>query len=449
MPVLAFLVGTNPLPTYVVIKYLLEKEYKDKNQPPPRIVLIGSEGVKGEMERLQERINTGFSEYFAKHNYKIKNPQDFIKLDLRQNLTALSTEIRKELSRLSGLVHLDFTPGRKTMSAFAVHEALKLQGVNLSYLDAGENTLRFYKSETNDVVGFPNVVSISFEDLFLLHGYRLQSATGENSEPAPGINALAAEIYKLAACDPATEEGQDFKIYQTWFNENFPYDPDNEISEDIIPWPGGEAFLNLKRVIREHFIPADRREAQNLRWADLVNEKDERKQVAGVLRQDWLTWTVYRELQAIKNSSNKITSLQAKAEAQPAPLGHDYSYRLRNELFDIAVLQGYRLTLIRCLPLGFGLTAEPKNIASMIAWSELKAAAFENLHRSRQWGGGEARFMLVTLLPSVEARNLENDLHYYVSGDGEATNNFRILGLGDIQTTEKLQKSLRNFLLKD
>jgi hypothetical protein len=443
MTTLALLVGTNPLPTYVVLKYLLEK-YINADQQPPRIVLVGTEGVNRVMERLQERINTNFKDYFVKYGYdnsKIKNPEDFKKLNLDQKLDYLSSDINRELGRLPALTHLDFTPGRKTMSAYAVHKALGITdvGVSLSYLDAGKNILRFHNSKENDEENLPSKVSITLEDLFLLHGYRLEKSLPENDTPPEEIIDLSAEIYNIAA--PAGENNE-FKKYQDWLLfEGLLRGPLNRIAKRATLWPDGDAFKEMGRFIQQYFIQPAKREAEKPTWSDLIEE--EKVNFLGILRKDWLTWVVYRELLALKQITGEITSLQVKTLARRVDINDPY--RDRTEPFDIAVLQGYRLTLIHCLPRGFGFdSGEPDLIGDL---AELKAAAFENLHRSRQWGGDEARFILVTLLPYRETQKLTEDLQYIVSGDVETKANFCILGLGDLQTTQKLQTSLRKFLL--
>lgn len=159
---LILLIGTNPIPNYVVAQVLKEEIKK--------VYLVYSEHTK-------EQIGTKkYADSLAGIITRDKNITCHkIALSEINSAAAIHTDLEHHLPAELSNIHLNYTGGTKTM---AVHVYLFLEKryadkFTASYLDARTFSLVYDDISIDPIIDLRNRVSITLPDIFKLHGYGL------------------------------------------------------------------------------------------------------------------------------------------------------------------------------------------------------------------------------------------------------------------------------------
>ena len=184
---LILLIGTNPLPNYVVAKHFLEN-----NPSLQRIWLVHS-------EETRYQAGTGFQaknlEKVLEEQYKATKkglfPLRKVALSAVSNAQLICRDINDKLiSQLSpgALVHLNYTGGTKVMGIHVYQaikqEAGKRHSGTYSYLD-GRHFQIVDDNGTRIAYDLLGKISIGFEALIKLHGFiRINEKSDVNFTPA-------------------------------------------------------------------------------------------------------------------------------------------------------------------------------------------------------------------------------------------------------------------------
>jgi hypothetical protein len=198
--ILIFLVGTNPLPNFVVAEYFLNNnQFQSLNE----IILLYSEetqyqgGTKEYAENLQKLIKSRHQnrnlKFHLMHLSNISSAKE-IERDLRDGLMS---HLKNNLS-----IHLNYTGGTKVMANHVYrwienYVKEKIITASFSYLDA--RTFQIVSDEDGRITGdLRNQIGISLEELIKLHGFE---RTNEPSDASQLFEDAIKEFKKLIEAD--------------------------------------------------------------------------------------------------------------------------------------------------------------------------------------------------------------------------------------------------------
>ncbi len=352
--------GTNPLPIYLVGKYLIE------NSKSNVIYLIYSEktdynnSTKDYAERIIKTLNKLDSSikfrYIPMKN--IYNPGS--KLDLNLYVTNDTNRI----------CHLDITGGNKVMS-YILNKELKniYNDVVISYLDPYSQHLKF--SDNNDVS--LTEYDITLENLLFLHNYKMRSKI----EPDEKNINYTNNIIKIF--DRNENEFKEIKKYiEDYYNKS----KDSKIIEylkdkNLIPNSNTKEYTQIVKIIKK------------------------------LLDGTWFEVYVYEIISDIINEEkDKIKHHELKYSAEISKINDNEG----NKYFeiDILLLINHKLTAISVTT----STNESKN----------KNKVFEVIYRAKQISGDEANAIFITTYDFKKEtkessflkfkNDLENDLNF-------------------------------------
>jgi hypothetical protein len=421
--ILVLTVGTNPLPCFVVSKYLLEKKEIRK------IILIYSE---------KNKEQDGTKEYADNLEKLIK--RDFQGIEIEKiSLSNVSSakDIRNDLDKTNWDVnfkyHLNYTGGTKSMSVHVYNYFKEKFGNNVvfSYLDARNYVLvrddGNYEPEKGDL---RTKVSININDLLSLHSYKIRSNSYEDVQDLKVFNDV------LQIFETAISEGQ-LKDFYNWYNEirnikTAGFDKVKKFKDQIKK----ESPVNLKYIV-ENFdkniteiaksilesFPKDKKihdtiDGRITLWVpnESLNNNDFKERVKDTweyLDGKWLEHYVYNKLKeklvgkGLKEKENFGWSLKAEKEKN------------RDFELDFFIIKGYQL-------IGISITTDKQPHIC-------KSKGFEIIHRVRQIGGDESIALLITGLEKdsaekLSAEKLKEDLKIHYGTNEER---LKVFGIDD------------------
>ena len=425
---LVLLVGTNPLPNYVVAKY-----FCSNNKNLRRIWLLYSEKTAFEegTKQYAEDIEAVLKKEIKPDIQIEKSPLSDISRDciIMRNL---DDQLLQGIDRNSK-VHLNYTGGTKSM-AVHVYRFLEKNLNNrfsASYLDARNYCIVFDNRIEKDTDDLRGNIKISWDDLFQLHN--CERTLGETKyldclEQVEKENLLQRMINMA-------EKGKLLEIkkfYQECNNIGLFSKPKENEAIDIKlasfnPKNNPELFEFLAAFPEE-----DRIVDENGNWLydnfpySGKNRSKNTNKLNGFLSGKWLEAYVYWVIKTKKPELDPIINLSALKKNTPKTFE-----------MDILVKNGYQICGISCG------TAAGKGCES-----QLKQKGFEVILRSRQLGGDEALAILVTILQEKDPgdkekiRNLEQDLK-----DSTRTNpqKFIVLCAEDLHPNKLYEKINEHF----
>jgi len=421
--ILVLTVGTNPLPCFVVSKYLLEKKEISK------IILIYSEknkeqdGTKEYADNLEKLIEKDFQSVEIE---KISLSNVSSAKDIRNDLDKTNWDVNSKY-------HLNYTGGTKSMSVHVYNYFKEKFGNNVvfSYLDARNYVLvrddGNYEPEKGDL---RNKVSININDLLSLHSYKIRDDSYKDVGDLKVFNDV------LQIFETAIREGQLGDFYD-WYKEIRNIKTETCIGTEKRPRVTTfkeqiqkESPINLKHIV-ENFgnnipeivksilesFPKEKRihdtkdEKITLWLPESLNNNDFKERVKDTweyLDGKWLEHYVYNKLKeklegkGLKEKENFGWSLKAEKE--------------KNRYFelDFFIIKGYQL-------IGISITTDDKTYIC-------KSKGFEIIHRVRQIGGDESIAFLITGLKKDSAEKLKEDLKIH-SGTNEER--LKVFGIDD------------------
>lgn len=433
---LVLLVGTNPLPNYVVAKYFILE-----NKDLQRIWLVHSEktnyqeGTGSVAGQIIEVLKKEFPQWFQ-HN-QVKNPIGMVSLSDVGQAEKIFTEIADWLgNNREGLTkefpnsafHLNYTGGTKSMAVHVYRAIENTLGkanhpVSFSYLDARDFKIKLDGQGvplTNDL---RDHIAIDLTYLMHLHNYTLKKEDKDyfdrvyQNNRDTGIKLMEGLITLLGDGNPANNHIMDFRdwvqksnsspsifdssktdITNECVHERLKHYEKADLLEFLKTFPENDRFVNLQgKWVNENLAISGRGTKAKLK--DFLTGK-------------WLEAYVYYVL------DKKICEYQLQNKSQVVNNWHLLKSRRLGSIdfeIDVMVTNGYELCGISC---GTSLNRDT-----------LKLKGFEIIHRTGQIGGEEARTMLVTLMNGPDARDLEDDISAMTGSDHK---HFIILGCDDL-----------------
>lgn len=403
---LVLLVGTNPLPNYVVAKYFIENNSKLKN-----IWLVHSEKIEGYQNgtlKFAENI-----EKVIKGQYGNKYNMRPVALSDVSSSKAIENDIRnKFLNQINNRheVHLNYTGGTKAMSVhvYRILEKALRHKCTFSYLDARDYKIKFDNEEfiTDDL---RKQITISSPELMKLHGYD-DGGSDDNPDWPEAVEYFKYLIdtdrlpvylewakkvlnkYYYNNKGKFINKKNSFLKHNCLVNENQKLDIEKmkKIRQEFKKDTPTEVFELLKRIPAEHSLLDD----DNQMWLPDMNTSNKefenrlKKSIEDFLHGKWLESYVYSVMQKNFNQSDFDKKLNTIERSRKPKIEKNFE-------IDLIVLNGYQLCGISCTTM--------QNSGS-------KMKGFEVLHRVNQFGGEESKAILITCAPDKTARQIQKDL---------------------------------------
>ncbi|NLU11101.1 MAG: hypothetical protein GXW90_09265 [Tepidanaerobacter acetatoxydans] len=439
---LVLLVGTNPLPNYIVIKYFLKHNEKLK-----RIWLIYSEetNVQAGTEELAENITSVIKKEFLSNKPDLKFKHIPLS-DVGSASTILDELQRNMKTEVSSpnIFHLNYTGGTKSMAVQTYKYFLENFGkrCTFSYLDGRDFKLKGDESSAHVTKDLRYEIGISVESLLELHGYEKKG--GQNNPSYPDTVKKFEEITKLGKLNEYlcwknntirgffykgnkfVETRKQFLTYNNIcsdedvkrFKQNF-----REKTPDII-------FELLKTIPKQNSILDENGDIWVPTESTINKEyKDRANSVKNFLDGKWLEVYVYNVICQKIKENEKLNELYKKGQLI---IDNNYEIKKKNTEkkhfeIDVILLNGYQVCGISCTTASDDSTCKNKG--------------FEIIHRARQMGGEEAKSILIACLEDKESRSIEDFYEDLKDISGSRTHEFMVLGLKDL-TPEKLWEKI-------
>ncbi|GAB4263970.1 hypothetical protein [Thermincola ferriacetica] len=465
---LVLLVGTNPLPNYVVAKYFLAQ-----NSNLKRIWFFCSEGRQGEpgTDYLADNLEKVLQEEYGKD--RILFPKRLVIKDTGDAVDILGRveEMFKDARRFSDCseFHLNYTGGTKAM-AVHVYRGIEQQvgrmpgqvQCSFSYLDARDHCLKHDGSDvkTGDL---RKTITLELQTLLKLHNYRLHVGRKDDrrnkilefvsdlagttdmfrsvicgpdgAEKICTLAETANTVLRPVLCDQEGNFADKFSDYCRALENMHHQDGTAQKA-----WPGisgtelqellGSEFMQII-----HGLPA--KHAMTKDGVLAVPGRDDREEwkkwkklFKDYFGGKWLEHYVYSVICENINKEGLGTDQPVQVEIGWEFTKNESGGKNKKKPFelDVVVVNGYQVC-------GISITTDRKQ-------SLCKEKSFEILHRVHQIGGDEAKAIMVTFLDENHKEELEEDIRDHYSALG---NRFKLLGINDIKP-DKLWAEIREII---
>jgi len=402
------LIGTNPLPNYVVARYFLDNVRSLKN-----IILIYSEQTPFQRGTLQ----------YAENIKKLLK-EECQNRDLRFTLLSLSdislpSRIKSELSdkliiqlKNAQSIHLNYTGGTKTMGIH-VYKFLFEKFPNIttfSYLDARNFKIVYDDQRGRATEDLRDKVKLSLREILSLHGFE------RTNFPDTDFSYYrdAIEIFK-----DLIKQGRIKEYFSTYNRDKFRENNklinkakklEEKLKSDIAENPFLSIILALPEEYRIFNPDGSFKKPPSNEIADRVV-----KFIDGV----WLEHYIYDVLKSKFSDLYIDINLEIKN-------ANWINQNLKFQL-DLILIKGYQITGISCT------TSSDRRIC--------KSKGFEIFLRTRQIGGDESKAVLITMLSEDVRRDLQEELQIDTGG----SENIIVLGEKDLKE-ENLIWKISNYL---
>lgn len=422
---LVLLIGTNPLPNFVVAEYFLKK-----NKNIEKIWLVHS-------EKDESHFQAGTFE-FAKNLEKIitdrwKNTHKNLQFPLKKipltdvsNASTITANIENMITKLeeNTSFHFNYTGGTKSMST---HSYWNLKGLgddvekSFSYLD-GRN-FRLILDYPDKVIAddLRKEANITFEELIELHGFE------RRNEDALNPFAKTLEIFtNLIESDRLGEfyygnGSYDRKLFENDKGELAKKEGslknNEEKKQKIDKFKPNKVFQDIIDSMPEEYRIFDNNGV--FKWGVAKkNFKKTLKYIDGGWLEDYIA-----KILKDKFCNNTGITFNTNWEIKKP----DWSDKAYFEL-DVIMVNGYQLIGISCT------TAEKKYLC--------KSKGFEIIHRTKQIGGDEAKAVLLTFMDKKTRDAVQEEL---LHDTGVTQGNICVLGKKDLKQ-DKLIKKINEFI---
>ena len=410
---LVLLVGTNPLPNYVVASLLKDSISK--------ISLIYSENTN------DQKGTRDLKNYLLNEIRRIIPEITCYEIPL--NDISSSARIRQDLTRYLKIssnecVHLNYTGGTKPMSVH-VYNYIKQNWPDalLSYVDPRKDRLMYDGSSTQADVNLRDTVKIDdINTLLYLHGYERKNSKNEDVLNCTNPLGCFKEIIKKDKQKDYIEWRDKYLRPIFWskrdkfletpneFKDNMEDEDRQDVSRLISNFKNGlsveirnllNSFEDVNKIIDSE---------GNLLVAEICSSKRSyetrvTRSVKEFLDGKWLEYVVKDEIE----NMNKEKKLHCVHSLLASKLKAAKTLEL-----DLAIIRGFQLT-------GISVTTESK-------MGMCKMKAFEVIHRTSQLGGDESRACLVTALDTKKIAEFKDDILFLTGGTEE---HFEVIGIED------------------
>lgn len=420
---LVLLIGTNPLPNYVVAEFFLKNNLNLKN-----VFLIHSEetkfqeGTKQQAENLEKVLQPLLEEK------GLNFPLMKIGLSDVGNAAKTIQELTKKFAPLlesaKGLnrIHLNYTGGTKVMCVHVyrfletrLNDLLKSRvHCNFSYFDGRTFKIVDDMKEAYISDDLRHITQITFDEIIRMHGFKFIGKRGLSPISNEVMIALEEQV-KAGSMLAVNTQIRDF------------YTLINDIKQKPL-----EERLHLAETLGLNefgdgpLFPIIQSMPERCRFLDKTGVFDcskldnDFRDFTNFLNGIWLEHYIYYVL---------LTGF-----ASVAGVSVDGNWKIKKEgwgtdfQLDVILKKGFQLVGISC--------------TITIDKATCKQKGFEIFHRTRQIGGDESRAIVVTLLDDDTARVVENELHRE-SGCPEGY--IKVFGEKDLKS-DYLLKRVKEFL---
>ena len=434
---LYFLVGTNPMSSYVVADYFINHEKNIKE-----IHLIHSaEDSENNIQssepfalNLKSVLEKKFPdiEYYL-HAIRIKNA-----FSIRNDVLSILSD-----SSFRENVHLDFSDGTKEMVLYS-HETFKSvlgQNVTFSYFDSRRNRLKTNtdsnektdadsnektdadSSENAESVSLRNKIQISFSDLFQLRGYEIVREKGGS--------IFSVDFFKDFLNLIRTQENfyeylkwkeHFIQIYpnskklipnsmQTKFDDLLPLDI--KIAENLKE----DLFFKIYNFAPEYSFFEDRNGEFMLKTNPGNKQQDKLAETRKYISGYWFEQYAYMILKENLSDTGFVSGIDLNLLIQTSR---------KNFEMDVVLMKGYEFCGISC--------------TTDTTQSLCKSKGFEILHRTKQIAGKNSKAILLTLMNENNTKEVDDDLSEILE------DRILVLGLKDLFPTETFCEKVKGFL---
>ncbi len=408
---LILLIGTNPLPNFVVADFFLKH-----NEHLQKIWLVHSEkndlqsGTATQADNLEKLLKTRWNA--EKQHQSLQFPFEKISLSDVSHAKKIRSDIEEKLDTKLGMgngkVHLNYTGGTKAMSThvyWLLKEKLK-SDISFSYLDA--RRFRLLDDDRDEVIAgdLRREVSITFEELIRLHGFerRNKDDNFEFSEALCGFKKMI-ESGELN-CFYAVPGGYNRKLFENHRGELIGNKKDL-CQEKIDEFEPNDHFFSIAMSMPEKY----RLFTHEKKFNQYIPNKEFKKAVKFF---DGL-WLEYHIAEILKGISG--LSIFQNWEIKKPTWPNNLYFEL-----DVILLKSYQMIGISC--------------TSDITKRICKSKGFEIIHRTRQIGGDESKAILITRLVSDDKEKLQQELIHDTGGEG----NILVLGADDLKHDDLLSE---------
>jgi hypothetical protein len=390
--ILVLLIGTNPLPNYIVGSYL-RKNYN-------KFVLIYS----AENKDINQYSTADYAKKLKKHLKLNNNNCTLLPLSDISNPSIIRNDLKERFSKENeniDEVHLNYTGGTKTMVVH-VYNFLKEKfddKFNASYLDARTNYIVYDDKDSRKEIRS----SIDISTLVDIHLY----------EKARDKLFYTFDNYKYC-CNKSSDDKNFDKIFDKIFDV-IKKGIKNNKQEDILnkfKKQSGDK-QNYINGLYENFFKEFSNNLDEKDVKSVLNEVEKRKQpfFSGGF---WLEWYVYLCLrEKIKKELTEGEHFGINLKVKKSGGSNDFE-------LDIFIIYNSRLT-------GISITKGDNQ-------GDCKLKGFEVIHRVKQIGGDESKAILITGLKKYKdesnkgTKKLQKDLSYVT---GTAEDKIIVFGIDD------------------
>lgn len=411
---LILLIGTNPVPNFVVSDFFLRRNPELKN-----IIFIYSEevsekqsGTKSYVENLRRVIKSRHQKALSFINVPLYDISD-----AKQIRRDLDERLQPRISSASS-IHFNYTGGTKAMGIHVYRWLEKyskdhVKTISYSYLDA--RTFEIIDDDEGRIqLDLRKEVKINTEELINLHGFTRITVPSKDHEKFnsaiykfreiienSSLNDYFAKYKREYFCKKGTNHELARKLSELDMEKLKNYRAEGAFLEVVLSMPEGYRLFNDKGEFTSPQSNEHLKEA--LKFIDGL----------------WLEQYVYHALKS-KLTDDNIT-LKLNLEITKNNWGPN-----RFEL-DVVLINGYQLTGISC-------TTDSSK-------SRCKGKGFEIFMRTRQIGGEEARAVLVCRTDENKTTQLQEELEIDTGGK----KNILVLGESDLKEDILVDK-IRNFI---
>lgn len=411
---LVLLIGTSPLPNYVVAKYFVES-----NKMLERIWFIHSdEGVnQSSTRRYAENIQTlllNKCENISKETFR------YIPIKNIENMREIENSLKNLMPfNINSKVHLNFTGGTKVMVVQAyqfINNSEDIEEKSFSYLSSRTFDLRDGNQNVICKDLRPLVVT-SIEEMIALHNYvRVNHPEKYNFSES---NSLFSKLIRFNSLNSY------FNPKKAWNREIFLTKKRNfvlledkvRMSEIVKNKPESEPFLDIVQAMPKELRIYDK----NGEFLKPQNNKYFHDALC-YLDGKWLEEYLYLTLKANTAVSSNFTIDKNWEIKHPSWQNNKFE-------IDVILIKGYQLVGISCTTLGDNFKAAIKN------------KGFEIILRSRQIAGDEAKAILITMVDDA----LRDVVKAELQTETGSKENILVLGRNDLEES-KLMLKIKAFI---
>lgn len=423
---LVLLVGTNPLPNFVVAEYFL-----NKNKNIEKIWLIHSEENKNYFQagtlEFAENLEKIITDRWENKHKNLRFPLEKISLSDVSNASKITDNIDNMITKLkeNKSFHLNYTGGTKSMST---HSYWNLDRIgddvekSFSYLDGRNFRLVLDYPDKEIADDLREEVNIKFEELIELHGFERKNEDGTNL--LANTLKIFTDLIESDRLDKFYEKngGYDRKLFEN--NKGELAEKEGHLKnnkEKIDEFTPNETFQNIINSMPEEYRMFDHN--GNYKWG--LNNKEFEKtyyKTLSYIDGGWLEDYIAKILEDEFCDKKGITFNNNWEIKKP-----DWPDKAYFEL-DVIMVNGYQLTGISCT------TAKKKSLC--------KSKGFEIIHRTKQIGGDEAKAVLIAFMDEKTRDTIQKELLY---DTGVTQGNICVLGINDLKK-DTLIKKIKKFI---